>query len=69
MINPNDISISTEKASTLSNENSNAMISNSKQAQFSLLNEQYYKTDILRQTARLKSGLSKNLKLSSHGLL
>lgn len=64
MINPNDISISTEKASTLSNENSNAMISNSQQAQFSLLNEQYYKTDILRQTARLKSGLSKNLKLS-----
>lgn len=64
MINPNDISISTEKASTLLNENSNAMISNSQQAQFSLLNEQYYKTDILRQTARLKSGLSKNLKLS-----
>lgn len=64
MINPNDISISTEKASTLSNENSNAMISNSQQAQFSLLNEQYYKTDILRQTARLKSGLSKNLKFS-----
>lgn len=64
MINPNDISISTEKASTLSNENSNAIISNSQQAQFSLLNEQYYKTDILRQTARLKSGLSKNLKLS-----
>ncbi len=64
MINPNDISISTEKASTLSNENSNTMISNSQQAQFSLLNEQYYKTDILRQTARLKSGLSKNLKLS-----
>lgn len=62
-INPNDLSISTEKTNTLVNE-TNTIISNSQQAQFSLLNEQYYKTDILRQIARLKSSLSKNLKLS-----
>lgn len=59
-INPNDLSISSEKTNTFSNET----ISNFKQAQLLLLNEQYCKTDILRQTAKLKSGLSKNLKLS-----
>lgn len=59
-INPNDLSISSEKTNTFSNET----ISNSRQAQLLLLNEQYCKTDILRQTAKLKSGLSKNLKLS-----
>lgn len=64
-VNPADINLTKNMLETIaSNENSGAIYDNMIGTQQTLLNEQYYKTDILARTAKLKNNLSQNLKLS-----
>lgn len=57
VINPTELGLAKELAEP-------SIYSNSYSAQQSLLNEEYYKMEILNRTAKIKNGLSKNLKLS-----
>ena len=62
-VNPTDLSMSKDTLSALAT-NDNSIYDNIIGTQQSLLNEQYYKTDILNRTAKIKSCLSKDLSLS-----
>ncbi len=63
IVNPSDISMTKETLSTLATSD-NSIYDNLINTQQSLLNEEYYKTDILSRTANIKNCLSKDIKLS-----
>lgn len=63
IVNPSDISMSKETLSTLATSDK-SIYDNLINTQQSLLNEEYYKTDILSRTANIKNCLSKDIKLS-----
>lgn len=64
-VNPSDITLTKSMLDTISSEDSsNAVYDNIICTQNALLNEQYYKTDILNKTAKIKNCLSKDIKLS-----
>lgn len=62
-VNPSDISLTKSMLETTSTQN-NEIYSTMENTQQTLLNEQYYKTDILTKTAKIKNYLSKDIKLS-----
>lgn len=62
VVNPNDISLTTTQLDKMLSASD--VTQNSQKARQSLLNEEYYKTDILQKTSQLKTNLSENLKLS-----
>lgn len=59
-INPSQLSINLAQSENSQDE----LSSNAYATQQDLLNEEYYKTDILRKTANIKNKMSKDLKLS-----
>ncbi len=61
--NPSDISMTKESLSALATQDEN-IYESLLTTQASLLNEEYYKADILSQAAKIKSCLSKDTKLS-----
>ncbi len=62
-INPSEISMTKDTLNTLA-QTDNSIYDNLINTQQSLLTEEYYKTDILNQTAKIKNCLSKDIKLS-----
>lgn len=62
-VNPTDLNISKSTLDNIATKNG-AVYNNALQAQQSLLSEEYYKTDILNKTAKIKNNLSQDLKLS-----
>ena len=64
-VNPTDLNLSKEMLNTIAiKENSSAIYDNVIATQQTLLAEEYFKTDILNTTARIKNTLSKDIKLS-----
>ncbi len=65
MVNPADITMTKDMLQKIAtSENSAAIYDNVIGTQQTLLNEEYFKTNIISQTAKLKNNLSKDLKLS-----
>ncbi len=64
-VNPSDLNITKTMLESMTADNTNERLyNNAYSTQQNLLNEEYYKTDILRKTANIKNCLSKNIKLS-----
>ena len=64
-VNPTDLNLTKNMLETMSsNTSNNKLYSNAYNTQQNLINEEYYKTDILKKTANIKNSLSKNIKLS-----
>lgn len=64
-VNPADLNITKTMLETMTADDTNERLYNSAYStQQNLLNEEYYKTDILRKTANIKNSLSNNIKLS-----
>ncbi len=65
VLNPSDLNLSKDMLERIATkENSQSIYDNVIGTQQSLLNEEYYKADILARTARLKNSLSKDITLS-----
>lgn len=58
--NPSVLALSNDTTQSVSSQ----IYQNAQNTQKNLLNEEYYKTDILQETAKIKNHLNKNLKLS-----
>lgn len=64
-VNPTDLNLTKNMLETMSlNTPNNKLYSNAYNTQQNLINEEYYKTDILKKTANIKNSLSKDIKLS-----
>lgn len=64
-VNPTDLNLTKNMLEAMSsNTSNNKLYSNAYNTQQNLINEEYYKTDILKKTANIKNSLSKNIKLS-----
>lgn len=64
-VNPTDLNLTKNMLETMSSSTSNnKLYSNAYNTQQNLINEEYYKTDILKKTANIKNSLSKDIKLS-----
>lgn len=64
-VNPADINLTKSMLETIATQdNSDAIYDNVINTQQTLLNEEYYKTDILNKTAKIKNCLNKDIKLS-----
>ncbi|MGN1201442.1 MAG: hypothetical protein ACI4R8_04220 [Candidatus Caccovivens sp.] len=65
-VNPSDITLTKSMLDSISSEDSsNAIYDNVICTQQALLNEQYYKADIMDKTTKIKNCLSKDIKLSN----
>ncbi|MBP3431810.1 MAG: hypothetical protein J6K39_03040 [Clostridia bacterium] len=62
-VNPTDLNLSTKTLETIANKDA-SVYSNVINTQQALLNEEYYKMDILNKTSKIKNSLGKDLKLS-----
>ncbi len=64
-VNPADINLTKSMLETIATQdNSDAIYDNVINTQQTLLNEEYYKTDILNKTSKIKNCLNKDIKLS-----
>ena len=64
-VNPTDLNLTKNMLETMSSNTSNSnLYTNAYNTQQNLINEEYYKTDILRKTANIKNSLSNDIKLS-----
>lgn len=63
-VNPTDLNLTKNMLETMSNASNSKLYSNAYNTQQNLINEEYYKTDILKKTANIKNSISKDIKLS-----